>query len=59
VPVPRYSPQITERRGRVVNTPVSYSGSPGFKSLVRRLVIPIDVFRGFPQYLLANAGLVP
>jgi hypothetical protein len=43
----------TERRGRVVNTPASYSGGP--------ISAPIPVilsFRGFPQYILANDGIV-
>jgi hypothetical protein len=37
-----------ERRGRVVNSPASYLGCPGFKSRPRRPAILIKVFRGFP-----------
>jgi hypothetical protein len=48
----------TEHRGRVVNTP-SYSGCPGFDSRSRQPPILIDDFRGFPQSLQANAGIVP
>jgi hypothetical protein len=36
--------RLTERRGRVVNNPVSYSGGPGFKSRPRRTAILIEVF---------------
>jgi hypothetical protein len=43
----------------VVNTPASYSVSPGFKSLPRRLAILIEVFRGFPQSLQTNSWIVP
>jgi hypothetical protein len=39
--------------GRVVNTLASYSGGPGFKS--RLQTIYPEVFRGFPQFLQANA----
>jgi hypothetical protein len=35
---------ITERRGRVVNSPASYSGGPGFKSRSRQPAILIEVF---------------
>jgi hypothetical protein len=45
----------TERRSRVVNTPASYSRDPGFKSLLRRPAILIEVVRGFPQSLHVNA----
>jgi hypothetical protein len=45
----------TKRRGRVVNTPTSYSGGPGFDYRSRRPAILIEVFRGFPQSLQANA----
>jgi hypothetical protein len=31
-----YFKQLTERRGRVMKTPASYSGGPGFKSRLRR-----------------------
>jgi hypothetical protein len=41
----------TERRGRVVNTPASYSSGPVFDSRSRRQAILIEVFRGFPQSL--------
>jgi hypothetical protein len=37
----------TEHRGRVVNTPASYSRCPRFKSWPRRPAILIDVYRGF------------
>jgi hypothetical protein len=48
----------TEGRCRLVKIPASYSGEPGFKSR------PADrlswlVFRGFPEILQANAGIVP
>jgi hypothetical protein len=49
----------TECRGRVVETPASYSGGPGFKSRPRRPAIVIHVFRGFPDFLQANAGIEP
>jgi hypothetical protein len=49
----------TDSRGRVGNTPVSYSGGPGFHSRPRRTVILILVYRGLPQSLQANAGIVP
>jgi hypothetical protein len=51
--------RLTERRVRVVHTPTSYSGGAGFNSLPRRPAIPIQVFRGFPQSLKVNAGIVP
>jgi hypothetical protein len=49
---------FTERRGRVVNTPDSYLGGTGFKSL------PVDRlswqrFCGFPQFIQTSAGIVP
>jgi hypothetical protein len=47
----------TKRRVRVVTTPALYSGGPGFKSQYGDWLT--DVFRGFPQFLLANAGIVP
>jgi hypothetical protein len=47
----------TERRGRVVNSPASYSEGPGFKSRPRRPVMQIEVSRGFPQSLQTNSGL--
>jgi hypothetical protein len=40
-------------------TPTSYSGGPGFDSRLRRPAILIEVFRGFPQSLQANAWIVP
>jgi hypothetical protein len=46
---------VTERRGRVVNTPVIYSGCPVFKSRPQPLAILIEVFRGFAQSLYVNA----
>jgi hypothetical protein len=53
-PVPR-----TERHGRVVNTPTSYSGGPGLESRPRRPAILIEGFRGFPQSLQDIVGIVP
>jgi hypothetical protein len=44
---------------RGYTTPASYSGGPGFDSLPQRPAILIDVFRGFPQSLQVNAGIVP
>jgi hypothetical protein len=49
----------TERRDRMVNTPASYVGGPGFKSRHRRPAILTEGFRDFPQSLKANAGIVP
>jgi hypothetical protein len=49
----------TERRGRVVKTPTSYSGSPGLRSWLRRQTILIEVFCDFSQSLQANARVVP
>jgi hypothetical protein len=49
---------LSERRCRIVNNPASYSGGTGFKSRPRRTAILIEVFRGFPQSLQANAGIV-
>jgi hypothetical protein len=49
----------TERRGRVVSTPASYSGDPGFKYRPRRPATLTEVFRCFPQSLQANVGIVP
>jgi hypothetical protein len=48
----------TERRGRVVNTHNSYSGG-GFDSRPRRPAILPDDFRGLPQSLQANVGVIP
>jgi hypothetical protein len=50
---------VTERRGRVVNTPTSYSGGPGFDYRPRRSAILTESFRGFSQSLQANSGIVP
>jgi hypothetical protein len=50
---------VIERHGRVVKTPTSYSGGPGFDSRTRRPDILIEVFRAFPQSLQANVGIVP
>jgi hypothetical protein len=47
----------TERRGRVVNIPISYSGGPTFDYRPRRQAILTEVFRGFPQSLQANSGI--
>jgi hypothetical protein len=49
----------TERRGTVINTPVSYSGGPGFNSRPRRPALLIEDFCGFLQSLQANFGIVP
>jgi hypothetical protein len=46
----------TERRGRVVNTPASYSVL-GFNSRTRDRV-SWSLFRGFSQCLQENAGIV-
>jgi hypothetical protein len=49
------SPVYTERRGRLVSTPASYSGGKGFKSrLVDRLLTKVS--RGFPQSLLTTTS---
>jgi hypothetical protein len=53
------SPETTERRGWVVNTPASYLGGPGLDYRPRRQEIQIEVFREFPQTLQAKAGIVP
>jgi hypothetical protein len=45
----------TERRGRVLNIPASYSGGAGFDSRPQPPAILIDIFRSFPQSLQANA----
>jgi hypothetical protein len=50
---------MTERCGRVVNTPTYYSGGPGFYSRPWRPAVMIEVFSGFPQSLQANAWIVP
>jgi hypothetical protein len=50
---------VTERRGLVVNIPASYSGGHGFKSRPRPSAILIEGFRGFPQSLQTNAGIIP
>jgi hypothetical protein len=50
---------FAERRGRVVNTPASYSGGPRFKSQPRLPVMLIEFFCGFPQSLHAISGMVP
>jgi hypothetical protein len=47
---------LTERRGRVVNTPTSYPGDPVFKS--RPGALPPWLFF-FPEYLQSNFGIVP
>jgi hypothetical protein len=50
---------VTERRGRVVNTYLSYSGGPGFKSRLGDPLAGFTFFVVFPQFLQANAGMVP
>jgi hypothetical protein len=47
----------TERCGRVVNTPASYLGDPGFKFRPGDRIFL--VFRDFLQSFQTNAGLVP
>jgi hypothetical protein len=46
----------TERRGRVINTPVSYSEVPG-SNLAPKTDYP-EVFHGSPQSLQANPRTV-
>jgi hypothetical protein len=53
------SNKMTERCGRAVNTPASYSGGPGFKSWPWQLGILIEVFPCFPQSFQVNVGIVP
>jgi hypothetical protein len=50
---------MTERHGRVVYTPASYSASPGFDSRPQQPAILIEFFRGFPQPLQSNAAIGP
>jgi hypothetical protein len=50
---------ITEHRGRAVNTPTSYSGVLGFKSRPHRPGVLTEVLCGFPQFLQVNARIVP
>jgi hypothetical protein len=50
---------LTERRGRVVKTPASYSGGPWLKSRPGWPAILSEGFLGFSQSLQANAGLIP
>jgi hypothetical protein len=47
----------TERRCRVANTSALYSECPGFKNSAPALLL--EDFRGFPQSLQANIGIVP
>jgi hypothetical protein len=49
----------SKRRGRMVNTSASYSRDIGFDSRLLRRNILSEIFRGFPQYLQANTGIVP
>jgi hypothetical protein len=51
--------RFTEHRDRVFNTAASYSGGAGFKPRSRKPFILIEVYRGFPQSVEANAGIVP
>jgi hypothetical protein len=44
----------TERRGRMFNTPVSYSWDHGFKSQA----ILAQIFRAFPKSLQADAEIM-
>jgi hypothetical protein len=50
---------IHNRPNIMVNTPASYSGGPRFKSRPRRQALLMEVFRGFSQFLQANAAMVP
>lgn len=50
---------LTKRRGGVVGTDTSYLGSPEFDIRPRRQAVLTVVFRGFPDSLQANAGIVP
>jgi hypothetical protein len=47
---------MTERRGRVVNTPASYSGRPGFESRLQRTAILIEVFVVFLSHIRRMSG---
>jgi hypothetical protein len=53
-----YDDTPTERCGRVVNTPASYSGGLEYKILAQTPAI-LTGFLGFPQSLQANARIVP
>jgi hypothetical protein len=53
-----FNRHTVERRGRVAVTPASYSRGPGFKYRPRRPAILVEVFRGSPQSLQANAGII-
>jgi hypothetical protein len=48
----------TERHGRVVNAPASYSGGPGLKSRPEDRLSCLKIFRGFCQSLQINVGIV-
>jgi hypothetical protein len=50
--------RYTERRGRVGNTPASYSGDPGFKSRPGELLSRLRTFMVFFRPP-ANLGMVP
>jgi hypothetical protein len=43
----------------VVDTPTTYSGGVGLDSWPRRPTILMEVSRGFPESLQANAGIIP
>jgi hypothetical protein len=47
-----------ERRGRVVNTPVSYPGGTALKSSPGDHLSSLS-FRGFPRSLQEDSGIVP
>jgi hypothetical protein len=47
---------MTERRSQVVDAPASYSGVPS-SNIGPETGYP-EVFRGFPQSLQANSGIV-
>jgi hypothetical protein len=49
---------ITERRGRVVSTPASYSGGPGLKSRPGDRLSWQEAFRDFSQSLQANTEIM-
>jgi hypothetical protein len=52
-----YTLAVTERRGRVVSIPASYSGGSGFKSRPWRPASLTYVFRGFTQSLHRDSVL--
>jgi hypothetical protein len=57
--VPLLSNGGTDCCGRVVNAPTLYSEGPALDSRPRQRAILIEGFRGFPQSLQANSGIIP